>query len=94
MRQERVAIIDLRKEIYKLQAGETMKMKVNVKKAPLMEGEYKVGLFLGSNLVSGNFDDLISLQVVAPQRNTDILAYPVEVRGKMEFDYDFYAEKN
>jgi lipopolysaccharide transport system ATP-binding protein len=94
IRQERVGIIDLRKNSYTLNAGEKMKMRVTVRQVPLIEGEYKIGLFLGSNVVSGNFDDLISLQVVGPQRKKDTLEYPLEVRGKLEFDYDFYTENN
>jgi lipopolysaccharide transport system ATP-binding protein len=90
--QERVAIIDLRKGRYTIPPGKSLKFKIDVRKMPMIEGEYRVGLFLGSNVVSGNFDDLISLQVENARSTGDLLPYPLEVRGKMEIDYDFYAE--
>jgi lipopolysaccharide transport system ATP-binding protein len=92
--QERVGIIDLRENIYKLDTLEKMKIIATVKNIPLIEGEYKIGLFLGSDVVSGNYHDLLSLQILTPERKKRILAYPLEVRGKLEFDYDFITERH
>jgi lipopolysaccharide transport system ATP-binding protein len=92
--QERMGIIDLRQDVYRLRGGEILKMIVHVKGLPLIEGEYKIGLFIGSDLISGNYQDLMSLFVESPTKTNGVLAYPVEVRGKLEFDYDFSIEKN
>jgi lipopolysaccharide transport system ATP-binding protein len=92
--EERVAIIDLRKGRYNIRPGKTLKFEVDVKKIPMIEGEYRVGLFLGSTLLTGNFEDLITLQVenARSMGDGDLLPYPVEVRGKMEIDYNFHVE--
>jgi lipopolysaccharide transport system ATP-binding protein len=90
--QERVAIIDLRKGRYTIQPGKSMKFQIDIRRIPLIEGDYRVGLFLGSNVLSGNFDDLINLQVENARNAGDLLPYPLEVRGKMEIDYEFNTE--
>lgn len=92
--QERVGILDLRNGRYSMEAGRSLRFQVTVKKNPLIEGEYRLGMFLGSAILSGNFDDLISLRVEAPRRDADKIPYPLDVRGKLEFDYEFYAAEN
>lgn len=90
--QERVGIIDLRKTVYRINDNEKLRFSVQLNSVPLIEGEYRLGMYFGSNVVIGNFDDLISFQVVGPKRKFEILDYPLEVRGKMEFDFQFEAK--
>ena len=91
--QDRIGIIDLRSKEYKIRSGELLKMNVRLNKIPLIEGNYKLGLFLGSDLLSGNFDNLLGFQVVGVDRSSNVLEYPLQVRGKVEFDYDFDYSK-
>lgn len=92
--QERVAIIDLRRDVYVIQNGEALNFKIELNKFPLLEGEYKLGLYIGSNVITGNFDNVISLQIIGPLRRSGVLDYPLDVRGKIELDYKFVVIKN
>jgi lipopolysaccharide transport system ATP-binding protein len=87
--EERVGILDLRKERYRIEANGTIDFVVNVKTIPLIEGSYKLGLFIGSNLVSKNYPDLFRFQVWAHETTNGLIPYPVDVRGRVEFNYIF-----
>lgn len=91
---ERIGVIDLRNGRYELQAGSCLKFEVAIQRIALIEGEYNLGLFLGSTILSGNFDEMINFHVESPRMNSDHVPYPLEVRGRMEFDYKFYVKKN
>jgi lipopolysaccharide transport system ATP-binding protein len=90
--QERIGIIDLRQDSVSMQAGTHVRYMVKIRRNALIEGEYRVGLFLGTNLLSGNFDGLGSLTILRNQRDSKIISYPLEVRGKLEFDYEFIRQ--
>lgn len=87
--EERIGIIDMRKEIYELGSEGRIKFTVTIFNNPLIEGSYKLGLFLGSNLLNGNFSDILRFHVSAVIRSNKVVPYPVEVRGKVEFNYAF-----
>jgi ABC-type polysaccharide/polyol phosphate transport system ATPase subunit len=90
---ERLAIIDLRKGVYLIRQGSELIFEVDVTKISLIEGQYYLGLFIGSNLVSGNFDDLVHFTVPRLIRDELIIPYPVEVRGKIELEYEFHSKE-
>lgn len=89
---ERIGILDLRKDAYHLQEDGRLKFKIDIKCNPLIEGTYRLGLFFGSNLVSGNFPELYSFQVLANERKNGLVPYPIDVRGKVEFNFGFNYE--
>jgi len=89
---ERVGILDLRKDSYHLAEDGSLKFKIDVKDNPLIEGTYRLGMFFGSNLISDNFSELYSFQVLANDRKNGLVPYPVEVRGKVEFNFAFEYE--
>jgi hypothetical protein len=89
MFEERVGIIDLRKERYKIDKKGKLNFSVTIFNNPLIEGGYKLGLFLGSNLLSGNFPDIARFHIFTTDRTDNLVSYPVEVRGKVEFSYVF-----
>ncbi len=88
--QERVAIIDLRGEdLFKLSKIKTeLKVKIVIDSLPLMEGDYFLGLYLESNLCTGNFFDILKL-TIHPIQNSGIEPYPVGVRGMVELKHSF-----
>jgi len=87
--EERIGIIDMRKDIYELGSDGRVKFTVTIFNNPLIEGSYKLGLFLGSNLLNGNFSDILRFHVSSAKRSNKVVPYPVEVRGKVEFNYAF-----
>lgn len=89
--QERVGILDLRRDRYQVKAGSSLIFKVDVQHLPLIEGEYRLGLFFGSTLISKNFEDLLTFHVDNPGFTSNTIPYPVDVRGRVEFDYSFYV---
>lgn len=94
LREERVAIVDLRRDVYRVNRGRSISFRIDIHKISLIEGEYRLGLFMGSNLISGNFPDLMDLVILSKQRSNTVLNYDVEVRGKVELDYEFANETN
>lgn len=94
LREERVAIIDLRGDVYRVNSGKSISFRIQLRRISLIEGEYRLGLFMGSNLISGNFPDLMDLVILSKQRSNAVLNYDVEVRGKVELDYEFANETN
>lgn len=91
---ERVGIIDLRKGRYSVTPNERISFTVRIERLPLIEGEYEIGMFLGSNLISNNFDNLIALNVEPKPLSGDVIPYPTDVRGSVEFEYDFHVTEN
>lgn len=87
--QERIAIIDLRKsELHKIsENNEKIVIEGQVTDLSFIEGKYSIGVYIASNLCTGNFLDLIKFNVVG--RNSDIAPYPVNVRGFVEVKNQF-----
>jgi lipopolysaccharide transport system ATP-binding protein len=87
---ERVSIIDLRRfdGCYLMSNGKVISLEGEISHLPLIEGFYNIGLFIGSNVISGSFTNLIKLEV-GHHNMHDFIPYPKEVRGFMELRYKF-----
>jgi len=87
----RVAILDLRNKSFPLKVSEIKPIiiKGKIKTLPLVEGEYKVGLYINSSEIIRNFYDLITIRIKQEARN-EIIPYPQNVRGFIELDYEIY----
>lgn len=79
--QQRMGIIDLRELMQK--GRRTIKIENDIIDISLIEGRYSIGIYLHSNLIVGDFYDLIQIEINSPQR--EIIPYPKEVRGFIEF---------
>jgi lipopolysaccharide transport system ATP-binding protein len=88
----RVAILDLRRAdgYHTFDATGHCSLSVCVKRLPLVEGEYQVGLYLQSTLVGANLLDLAKFTVEPPAApGNEILPYPSQYRGFIKLDYTF-----
>jgi len=83
--QQRVGIIDLRHSRLKTDYNGLLQLKGQIRKNPLVEGVYTAGLFINSNLVRGNYNNLVEFEIVASIG--DYIPYPKHVRGLIEFDH-------
>lgn len=83
--QERVAIIDLRngklQEISK--KSNTVIIEGEITLNGLLEGKYQLGIYIASNYCTGNFLSLLTLNVRG--NNSDVIPYPKNVRGYLNF---------
>lgn len=88
--QERIAIVDLRcDELFALAKSRTeIYVKVTLKDLPFIEGDYNVGLYLKSNLFTGNIYDIVRMSVQS-RKNTKVTPYALQVRGTMELKHEF-----
>lgn len=87
----RIGIVDLRQTDGKsaVDSDYTLTIIGKIKSLPLVEGEYSIGLFLASSEVTDNFYDLANLSVInKPLGAMDIVPYPSNVRGFVEFNFD------
>ena len=86
MADTRVAVIDLRHQDgpHRVAAGKTVTMEVDVRRLPLVEGDYKVGLYIQSSNVDFIVPDLTILQVTPREDRPPVLPYPAMHRGFAE----------
>jgi lipopolysaccharide transport system ATP-binding protein len=84
----RVAIVDLRSSGLPIvmPAGSTWTMTGSIKSVPLVEGEYRLGLYVVSTDFTGSPLDLASLTVEATRQVSDIMPYPAVHRGMVELE--------
>jgi lipopolysaccharide transport system ATP-binding protein len=88
----RVAILDLRRAdgYHPFDASGYCTLSVCVKRLPLVEGDYQLGLYLQSTLVGANLLDLATFTVEPPAAlDNGILPYPSQYRGLIKLDYTF-----
>lgn len=87
--QERVAIIDLRKEeLHHLsEKNNTIIIEGKISDLSLMDGKYGIGLYIASNLCTGNFLDIVKFSVTG--KKSALAPYPVNVRGFVELKNQF-----
>src|SRR5262249_39585103 len=80
------AVVDLRsvEGPYRLRQNETLRVDVDLLGLSLVEGEYKLGLYVESNLTSGNRDNLGWFEVLPARQAGRTGPYPPEVRGYLE----------
>jgi len=87
---DRAGIVDLRKSGgYKFDKTCAITIDGTLAALPLVEGPYSIGLYASYDGQQPTLDDLLSLEVLPRQRNTDVVPYPARVRGVVEFDGSF-----
>lgn len=94
---QRVAIFDLRNQVgvnIEMLAGQTISFSIAIKKMPLLEGEYSLGLFLQDNINAKDFLDLFRFEILPVQREniTTIYDYDLIYRGFMNLDFEVSAK--
>ena len=87
--EERIAIIDLRHEqlMRVSKMSDTVTVKGKITGIPFIEGEYQLGLYLASNHCTGNFLNLIQLNVLG--KSSLVAPYTKKVRGHLELINEF-----
>ena len=90
LRETRVAVVDLRSVAgpYRAAAGQTLTVTREVRRLPLVEGDYKLGLYLRSRDTAGDFHDLGSLAVAPAEARPAVVPYPAVHRGFVEPECD------
>jgi lipopolysaccharide transport system ATP-binding protein len=85
----RVAVLDLRVPTgpYRLRAGQTARIEAEVRRIPLVEGEYKIGLFIETGARGVDFPDLGLIKVGPAESRSPVLPYPAPYRGFVELDH-------
>lgn len=85
---QRVAVVDLRQaqKQYVLDGVNSLKISGVICKPPFVEGNYNIGLYIGSNKSEDNYLNLISLKVVNKSVVSDIVPFPANARGLLELD--------
>jgi len=85
----RIAIVDLRKNGENMHFGDvknTLSVHGRIHAIPLIESEYKIGLFVNSNVVNKNFLSLFYFSLSCKSNTGQKIKYPSEARGVVELD--------
>ncbi|MEW6304441.1 MAG: ABC transporter ATP-binding protein [Verrucomicrobiota bacterium] len=91
----RVTIIDLRQPSgipYTLKVGQTQTIRGRIPDLPLVEGDYKIGLYLKCSDYDGDFFDLAAFSVAGRVSQGGNPPYKAIYRGVVEMDYSFEVE--
>jgi lipopolysaccharide transport system ATP-binding protein len=82
----RVAVIDLRSTDgpYHLRAGQALRIESDIRKLPLVEGDFDVGIYLHADSTSGVFPRLSSFTVLPAPSNDVVLPREPRHRGVVE----------
>ena len=85
---QRVAILDLRRPTgpATVSPDEPYRMSGCIPKLPLVEGEYRVGLFMKCAEYYGDYQDLASFTVSAATKEGDLAPYAAHFRGIVELE--------
>lgn len=86
---ERVAILDLRQAdgVYALDGTNPLLIKGAVKSLPLVEGDYRVGIYIDYGEFRGNLLELVDLTVTNQPTKFGFAPYPPNSRGVVELDF-------
>jgi hypothetical protein len=86
----RVAILDLRRSGLPqvLHAGQIWVGQGRITSLPLVEDDYRVGLYVAAGDFSGNLSDLITLAVEPRQLNSHLPGYAAVHRGVLELNFE------
>jgi len=90
----RVGIIDLRLpngKPYQAQKNKPIEINGKIKSIPLVEGDYRVGLYLYCKEFYRDFHDISAFSVTARKSNTGNIPTKPIYRGIVEFDSEFEA---
>ncbi|MDJ1175407.1 ABC transporter ATP-binding protein [Roseofilum capinflatum] len=82
----RVAILDLRQPDTKYIVSEINQTTIKIKSFYLIEGSYRMGLYIRADEIYKDFLDLLTINVRACDINK-IVPYPKEVRGFVKLDF-------
>ncbi|MBI3877334.1 MAG: hypothetical protein HY300_15485, partial [Verrucomicrobia bacterium] len=86
----RVAVLDLRgREPVSLQKGRTHRVTGTIHAFPLVEGDYRIGLFAGCTQYDGDFQDLAGITVASASDAGGNVPYQAVYRGLTELNYEF-----
>ena len=87
----RVAILDLRQSanLYRLEDNAPLRIAGRINSLPLVEGQYKIGLYVSSEDFSGNTFDLFDLMVNNNTAREGLVSYPASARGVLDIDFAF-----
>jgi lipopolysaccharide transport system ATP-binding protein len=85
----RIAIVDFRSSglPVSLAKGETWTLNGSIKTLPLVEGEYRFGLYVASSDFTGDVRDLVALSVSSQRTSDDHAPYPAAHRGVLELEF-------
>jgi lipopolysaccharide transport system ATP-binding protein len=85
----RVAVLDLRRDgLHNVALTRNcLEFEVNIEKLPLVEGDYRVGLYLVTRDYSGDYLDLASFSVAASSRLEQSVPFPARYRGFVELEF-------
>jgi lipopolysaccharide transport system ATP-binding protein len=86
--EKRMAIVDMRCAELEDRSKKTGHLRLNciIKNFNLTPGTYSLGLFLNSDLCSGDYFNLLQIQLSEPIQPL-IIPYPIEVRGAAVFNH-------
>jgi hypothetical protein len=83
----RVAIVDIRELLpVTVVPGEETTIEGSISSLPFVEGEYYVGLGIGTNDFHGNKPGLVRLTVTARPQRSQVVPHRAEYRGIVELD--------
>lgn len=85
----RVAIIDLRRVggAYRCRAGRDLQIETEIRSCSLVEGMYKLGLYVRTPTTHGDFPDLAEFEVTPTAGSRPVLPYPAAHRGFLELQH-------
>ncbi|MFQ5681792.1 MAG: ABC transporter ATP-binding protein [Candidatus Binatia bacterium] len=91
----RTAILDLRRSesTYRLNRTQSCAINGSIASLPLVEGTYDVGLYVVCGETSGNFLNLVKLEVRCNRVPGEIVPYPPSARGVVDLNFSFSVWK-
>ena len=92
----RVALLDLRRRgfLRASRRSDPFELAIRVNTAPLVEGHYRLGIYVSTDEYDGNYLDLRSFSVPAPRLPDDDPAqYPARERGFVDLEYSVQGEE-
>ena len=92
----RVGLMDMRQpdgEPHQLSPDKPLILRGAIRKLALVEGDYKIGLFISTPKYDKDFFDLTTLTVAPLAQTGGLMPIAARWRGLIEFDYSFNREK-
>lgn len=85
---QRVAIVDLRTAAgqFPIEPGQPFRCTGRIKSFPIVEGDYRVGLFMNCSEYYSDYHDLASLTVSAATKEGELAPYAAHFRGLVELE--------